>query len=69
MAMLEPYRRDSVSKALFAWGGVLAGATYVTIWLRIDVPVFLKLVTGLALYILFMVAWYMCPPKAPGKED
>lgn len=67
--MLEPYRRDSVSKALFAWGSVLTGATYVTVWLRADVPVLLKLATGLGLYILFMAAWFACPPKPPGKED
>ena len=67
--MFEPYRRDAVSKALFAWGGVVVGITYATVWLNPNVPLFFKLVTGLGLGVLFGVAWFTCPSKPPGKGE
>ena len=71
--MFEPYRRDAASKALFQIAGLMVGASLVTLWLptaiAMIIPIFAKLAMGVIVVILFLAAYFLCPPKPPGKED
>ena len=66
--MFESYRRDQISKSLFRFSEIVFGASVVSVWFA-PFPIMNKLVLGLSVMLIFVVAIVFCRPTPPGREE